>query len=213
MRILFVCTGNICRSPLGERYSRAFLDRALGASAAAVGTMSAGTHAVVGRDMDPSSQRVLAELGGEPSGFRAQQLTPDMVDAADLTLTMTRRHRRDVLKLAPRAMFRTYTLREAEDLLRRVDPRRLPALNDLDGRARALVAMLGEQRATRGRVEGDADDVQDPIGARPEVHQEVGRQIAASLTPLLEALCTSAAPAQRSVALPAVPPPRPRLSR
>ncbi|MGY1681913.1 arsenate reductase/protein-tyrosine-phosphatase family protein [Geodermatophilus sp. SYSU D01176] len=189
MQILFVCTGNICRSPLGERLTRAFLDDALGASAAAVGTSSAGTHAVVGKGMEPSSTLVLEGLGGDPSGFVAQQLTADMVDGADLVLTMTRRHRRRVLKLAPRAMFRTYTLREAGDLLQNVDVAALPSVTSLDLRARALVAALGAQRATRRRTDRDADDVVDPIGQRVSVHEQVGEQIFESLIPLLSALC------------------------
>ncbi len=189
MLILFVCTGNICRSPMGERLTRAFMDDALGSAAGAVTTRSAGTHAVVGRGMDRSSGLVLAGLGGDPTGFRAQQLTGDMVDAADLTLTMTRRHRRSVLKIAPRAMFRTYTLREAAALLEDVDLRTLPPLYDLDERARALVAALGAQRATRRRADRDADDVFDPIGHDVSVHQHVGDQIFTALIPLLQALC------------------------
>jgi protein-tyrosine phosphatase len=189
VRILFVCTGNICRSPMGERLTRAFLDDALGPTAAAVGTASAGTHAVVGSGMEPSSSLVLAGLGGDPTGFQAQQLTAGMVDAADLTLTMARHHRRACLKLAPRRMFRTYTLREAADLLRSVDLTALPPVHDLDARAHALVAALGAQRATRRRTDRDADDVLDPIGRTAEVHQEVGEQIFSSLIPLLQALC------------------------
>jgi protein-tyrosine phosphatase len=191
VRILFVCTGNICRSPVGERLTRAFLDDALGASAAAVGTSSAGTHAVVGKGMQPSSALVLEGLGGSPSGFVARQLTADMVDDADLTLTMTRKHRREALKLAPRAMFRTYTLREAADLLQGVDLVGLPSVAALDERARALVAALGALRATRRRTDRDADDVFDPMGHRPVVHQEVGEQIFDALIPLLQALCNT----------------------
>ncbi|WP_139306962.1 hypothetical protein [Modestobacter sp. DSM 44400] len=134
MQILFVCTGNICRSPMGERLTRAFLDDALGATAAAVGTASAGTHAVVDSGMESSSALVLASLGGDPSGFAARQLTAEMA-AADLTLTMSRSHRRAALKLAPRAMFRTYTLREAAALLRGVDQTALPPVADVDARA------------------------------------------------------------------------------
>ncbi len=184
-----MCTGNICRSPLAERLTRAFLDDALGASAAAVGTSSAGTHAVVGKGMEPSSALVLEGLGGDPTGFAAQQLTGDMIDGADLVLTMTRKHRREALKLAPRAMFRTYTLREAGDLLQSVDLTALPPVSALDERARALVAALGAQRATRRRTDRDADDVLDPIGQRASVHQRVGEQIFDSLIPLLTALC------------------------
>ena len=193
MRILFVCTGNICRSPMGERLTRAFLDDTLGASAAAIGTSSAGTHAVVGSGMEPSSALVLSGLGGDPTGFRAQQLTGDLIDAADLTLTMTRRHRRAALKLAPRAMFRTYTLREAADLLEGVDRRALPSVGSLDERTKALVAALGAQRATRRRVEHDSDDVVDPMGHGSSVHQEVGEQIFGALIPLLQALCDAPA--------------------
>ncbi|MGY1846805.1 arsenate reductase/protein-tyrosine-phosphatase family protein [Blastococcus sp. SYSU DS1021] len=189
MRILFVCTGNICRSPMGERLTRAFLDDALGASAAAVGTASAGTNAVVGKGMEPKSALVLSGLGGDPAGFVARQLTADMVDAADLTLTMTRRHRRDALKLAPRAMFRTYTLREAAGLLEQVDLRRLPSASSLDERAHALVAALGAQRATRRHTERESDDVFDPIGRKADVHQRVGELIFDSLMPLLHAIC------------------------
>ncbi|MGY1698683.1 arsenate reductase/protein-tyrosine-phosphatase family protein [Geodermatophilus sp. SYSU D00766] len=207
MRILFVCTGNICRSPMGERLTRAFLDDALGASAAAVGTSSAGTHAVVGKGMEPSSALVLAGLGGDPSGFSAQQLTGEMIESADLVLTMTRRHRREVLKLAPRVMFRAYTLREAGDLLQRVDVSALPPVSRLDERARALVAALGAQRATRRRADRDADDVRDPIGQRPSVHQEVGEQVFASLIPLLQALCDTRAGVRAGTPAP-VPAPR-----
>ena len=210
VRILFVCTGNICRSPMGERLTRAFLDDALGASAAAVGTSSAGTHAVVGSGMEPSSSRVLSGLGGDATGFRAQQLTDEMADVADLTLTMTRRHRRAVLKVSPRSMFRTYTLREAADLLSGVDLRALPPVGDLDERARALVAALGAQRATRRRVEREDDDVIDPMGQPGTVHQQVGEQIFGALTPLLKALCDTGAAAQRP---PLVAPRRPVAQR
>jgi len=187
---------------MGERLTRAFLDDALGASAAAVGTGSAGTNAVVGKGMEANSALVLSGLGGDPDGFAARQLTAEMIDEADLTLTMTRRHRRDVLKLAPRAMFRTYTLREAGDLLERVDLRALPPMSSLDQRAQALVAALGQLRATRRRKDQDADDVRDPIGRRADVHQEVGEQIFDSLIPLLQALCDTraGAPAPAPVA-------------
>jgi protein-tyrosine phosphatase len=62
LHILFVCTGNICRSPSAER-----LATAAGASAS-----SAGTRAVIGHPMHPESARVLRDLGGDPDGFVAR---------------------------------------------------------------------------------------------------------------------------------------------
>ncbi|MFD2092763.1 arsenate reductase/protein-tyrosine-phosphatase family protein [Blastococcus deserti] len=194
VRILFVCTGNICRSPMAERLTRAHLDEVLGARASTVSVTSAGTHAVVGGEMEPSSAAVLAGLGGDPRGFRARQLTAGMAESADLVLTMTRNHRRSVLKLAPRTMFRTYTLREAADLLQDVDVDRLPGMEGTDGQPPALVRALGQQRGTRRRGDREQDDVFDPIGHRESVHQDVGEMIVEALYPLLDALCAERAP-------------------
>jgi protein-tyrosine phosphatase len=180
--VLFVCTGNICRSALAERLSRAYLDDALGENAALVRVHSAGVQAVVGSGVHPDSARVLAGLGGDPAGFAARQLVDDMAVDADLTLTMTRSHRRAVLKAAPRALSRTFTLREAADLVALLGDHASPAGESFADRARDLVKQLA---AARSRRSSDAaDDVPDPIGEPLEVHQQVGELIAEALVPL-----------------------------
>src|SRR5688572_9374082 len=100
--VLLVCTGNICRSALGERLGRAYLDELLGENAAAIRVSSAGMQAVVGSAMHPDSALVLSGLGAEAGDFVARQWAERMAAEADLTLTMTRSHRRDVLHGAPR---------------------------------------------------------------------------------------------------------------
>jgi protein-tyrosine phosphatase len=180
--ILLVCTGNICRSALAERLGRAYLDATMGSDAAAIELSSAGTRAVVGSAMHPDSALVLRGLGGDPDGHVARQLDERTARTADLTLTMTRRHRRDVLALAPRALARTFTLREAAGLLPTLEDADLPG-DCLAERARALVAGLAAARTRRG--DERFDDVPDPIGRPLEVHQEVGETIAAALLPLL----------------------------
>jgi protein-tyrosine phosphatase len=57
--ILFVCTGNICRSALAERLGRAYLNQWLRDTASAIRVVSAGTQAVVGSAMHPDSALVL----------------------------------------------------------------------------------------------------------------------------------------------------------
>src|SRR3954463_244063 len=116
-RILLVCTGNICRSALAERLGRAYLDDVLGEDAGLVQLSRAGGGGVVGSPMPPDSAPVLAGLGAEAGDFTARQVQPDHAADADLVLAMSRAHRRDVLQLAPRALPRTFPLREAPPLL------------------------------------------------------------------------------------------------
>jgi protein-tyrosine-phosphatase len=181
--VLLVCTGNICRSALAERLARAYLDETLGDQATFIGLISAGTQAVVGSEMHPHSALVLAGYGGQPGGFRAQQLTEVHPALADLTLTMTRDHRRDVLALAPRALGRTFTLREAAALLDLVPGDAEMGGDTLPERARSLVAALASARPRRQGA--DDDDVPDPIGQPIEVHEEVGEVIVEALVPIL----------------------------
>jgi protein-tyrosine-phosphatase len=180
--VLLVCTGNICRSALAERLGRAYLDEALGDDAGTVQLSSAGIQAVVGSAMHPDSALVLQGLGGDPAGFVARQLVDDMAIDADLTLTMTRRHRRDVLRGAPRALARTFTLREAADLLELVGDVDVQG----DGRAERARHLVKELAAARSRRQSSAnDDIRDPIGQSAEVHGDVGDAVATALIPVL----------------------------
>jgi protein-tyrosine-phosphatase len=134
--------------------------------------------------MDPDSALVLQGLGGDPEGFVARQLHDDMAIDADLILTMTRAHRREVLKAAPRALARTYTLREAAEVLHLVSEDVDVPGGTLAERARALVGQMAAVRSRRAN--GDPDDVRDPIGQPIGVHAEVGEAISLALLPILE---------------------------
>jgi protein-tyrosine phosphatase len=191
--VLLVCTGNICRSALAERLGRAFLDEALGDEAPTIRLVSAGTRAVVGSGMHADSALVLGGLGGEAGDFLARQFDGGMAAAADLTLAMTRDHRREVLHGAPRALARTFTLREAADLLRLAD---VEPGGDFVQRARTLVAEMAAARSRR--QSSDDDDIRDPIGLPIEVHEEVGLAVAEALLPVLRRLADLIRPTSAS---------------
>jgi protein-tyrosine phosphatase len=172
VHVLVVCTGNICRSPTAERLLRLHAGE-LGVTGLTVG--SAGTRAVVGYGMEATAREVLVELGGDPVQFRARQLTPSLVEEADLVLTMTTRHRDRVLAESPRAMRRTFTVLEAERLL--TVPTEEPALP-----ARLVVAR-GLQP-----LEPHDDDVVDPVGEARVLFETVGQQINRATRALAQAL-------------------------
>lgn len=176
MGLLFVCTGNICRSPIAERLASAFFEQ-LGMTDMHVA--SAGTSAVVGSGVDPRAAAALRALGGNDSDFRARQLGTADVEAADLVLTMSRSHRRQVLSLVPGAMNRTFALLEAADLLEMVDP---------GATGTDLVAALARGRAGLAGRRLDTGDVMDPMGRSSAVHEAVAGHIAVALFPILQRL-------------------------
>jgi protein-tyrosine-phosphatase len=176
-RVLMVCSGNVCRSPLAERLLRARLDREFGAGAARFTVSSAGTAAAVGAQMDRRAAAVARTLGADPDLFRARGITAEQVAAADLVLTATREHRGAAVQLHPSAHRYSFTLREFARLAATVPA---DVLADLDPvrRARALVAAAAAERGPHRPARPEDDDIPDPQGAEAEVHRTVGRSIA-----------------------------------
>jgi len=119
VRILFVCTGNLCRSPFAERLATDWARTMLASSPEALNVHieSAGLVATPGQEMDPHTVAALRRHGITSDGFRSQSLTKELAQTADLVITMTREQRRAVLELEPRGLRKTFTLTEAADLL------------------------------------------------------------------------------------------------
>lgn len=184
IRLLTVCTGNVCRSPFAATVLADEL------SAHGVETTSAGVRALRGEGMTPETAR-LARAFGVPekliAGHRARWLDESHLESSDLVLAMTRDHRREAVQLAPARLRSTFTVRELARLSARVsdaDAVRVADDAGADPRAR-LQALLTNLVAVRGEVDPPArpeeDDVVDPYRRSPEVYEQMAQELMPAL--------------------------------
>ena len=171
-RVLFVCVGNVCRSPLGERFLASRLD------GYAVTVSSAGVAAMVGEPMTPESAQHLETFGGSSEGFVARQLVPAMVDESDLVLAATKAIRSRVLEESPAALRRTFTVLELASLLDVVGADTDPA---------STVRKAAEERS---RAALDDYDIPDPFGRGDEAHALAAELMAGAVERIAKALQT-----------------------
>ena len=191
--VLFVCTGNLCRSPTAEAIAWRELAKLPGAReaqlpgareaqlpgareaqlpgarearrpSAGLRFASAGTHALEGSPATPRAVIAAAALGADVARHRARALTRRRVRDADLVLCMAAEHRGLVLAYDRGAQRRIFTL---ASFARAVSEYPLPASNPAE-----LVVMAGEE----ARDLPD-DDVTDPIGGSAALYAAVARRI------------------------------------
>lgn len=104
--LIFVCTGNTCRSPMAEGLLRHLLGPDCGWEIS-----SAGVCAGNGFPASPNAVAALQEKGIDISGHRSRLLSPAMIEDADLLVTMTRNHRDAILSIAPESAGKVFLLK------------------------------------------------------------------------------------------------------
>jgi protein-tyrosine phosphatase len=105
-RILIVCVGNVCRSPMAA----ALLARRLSARVPEARVESAGIAALVGQPADPAAVELMRQRGLDLSGHRARQLTEPLVMAADMVIVMEQGHVKAVEAAFPRSRGRVHRI-------------------------------------------------------------------------------------------------------
>jgi protein-tyrosine phosphatase len=169
MRLLTVCTGNICRSPMAAALLRHHLD-ARGCGDVEVG--SAGTWAEQGFPASSGAQDVMRTIGIDISGHRSQPLETHLLDAADLVIVMTSVHVSEVLELDGGARHKTFMAKEFAELEPAASGGPVDAI--LDGRR-------PEPRRSL--------DVDDPIGLPFMAYERCLRDLQSGALALLDILC------------------------
>jgi protein-tyrosine phosphatase len=113
--VLFVCSGNTCRSPMAEALARRAIARKLAVSEQdlekrGINVISAGSFAMPGAPATPQAVQVLHEMGADLSKHRSRPLSVELIHQADHIFTMGRAHLGAVAALVPSAINRAATL-------------------------------------------------------------------------------------------------------
>lgn len=194
LRVLFVCTGNTCRSPLAEGILSA-MARERGME---VEAKSAGLAAFEGIPVSEYSAAILQEKGISTDGMRSRRVNRELVDWADLVLTMTMGHKQMLIANFPDALDKIHTLVE---YAHSGDGR----VNELAAERERLAAELEIKRSTGGKITPEDTarlrelemrlpdpDIADPIGGSVETYRKTAGQIGEAIGKVLDRLAAEA---------------------
>jgi protein-tyrosine-phosphatase len=170
--VLFVCTGNICRSPTAEAIARRELARYRGVP---LRVSSAGSHALEGNPAASRSLLAAAARGAALETHHARELTRRRVRAADLILCMAAEHRPFVLSYDRSAARRTFVLAAFA---------RAAAQWEWLARSPGELVALAAEHAR----DLPGDDVDDPLGHPQEAYAACAERLDALVTPVVAAL-------------------------
>ncbi|MEK4849461.1 low molecular weight protein arginine phosphatase [Paenibacillus sp. FSL H7-0756] len=188
LHILFVCTGNTCRSPMAEGLLRK-LAKERGIQ---VEVRSAGVSAVPGTSISRHAAGILQDEGIQDR-IVSSQLDGEAVAWADLILTLTGAHKRHLLQYFPDAVTKTHTLKEYVQTQESVNAD-IRELDSLYAEAELNLALGTEpddaamQRMIEIRQRIPSFDISDPFGGSREDYELAAAEIRTALYGLLDKL-------------------------
>jgi protein-tyrosine phosphatase len=187
-KVIFVCTGNICRSPMAEQ----MLIQKAEKNKLPLKVVSAGVMAMTGDPMTPQSADAMTKRGFKPTKHISQDLTPKLLEEADLVLTATLDHRSAIARMLPKASKYSFTIDEFARLTSflRSNPEFQEEFKKKpkETRDQYLKRAMQEAVLLRGMVPTNLDpkDVVDPYGESIEVYNQVAEHIDVMLEIIVE---------------------------
>lgn len=110
--ILFVCTGNTCRSPMAEALLKKMIKERFPSSYGEVAIGSAGTAAYEGAPATAEAQEAVKKMGADLSAHKARAVNEKILDGADIIFAMARRHYDELAALRPDIKDKVFVLRQ-----------------------------------------------------------------------------------------------------
>ncbi|GAA4673013.1 adenylyl-sulfate kinase [Nocardioides nanhaiensis] len=173
LKVLFVCTANICRSPYMELLARRIAEET--GAATRLSFASAGTHGFREHAMDDVMATTLTSRGVAHDEFRSQRLTSQLIADADLVLTAESTHRQFILDDHPGDFRKVFTLGQFAESVRSLH-------TDLTGRQ--LLAAAGLRRGGAS----ERLDIGDPYRRGPEAAASTAERVEELLRVVVPAL-------------------------
>ena len=188
-----MCTGNICRSPLGEQLFRTRADEVAQArfgAADAAGTLlvaSAGVYAREGDPMTSQAADLSIRYGAKPARHVSGRLTERHLERAGLVLGATRDHRREIVSMYPRASRIAFTITEFARLFDNLvsDAPATELVRSHWGTpdfAPTVVTAVASRRGLVRPEQADDDDVTDPYRRSQTTYDAVGAVLDDAMT-------------------------------
>ena len=169
MKVLFVCTGNVCRSPMGELLLPQYMPDLESDSA---GTRGLDNHAIA-----PSSAKIMTAHGIDSSGFRSKRVTPQLANGSDLILCFEYEQRNEISVIAPIAARRTFLLNDFANMCAYCKEQ-----GYVEGvtREERLASVIDNASMIRPMIP-DTDNIEDPMGKDFPVCERAYNEICAAL--------------------------------